>query len=462
MRRAATLLLLVWGAQGISAALNIEAFGAVANDSSIHQAAINGLAINAAFAAAQYNGTSANGTRTVLVPASKTFWVLPAGDISGLTDITFQVDGTLSALTTNLSAWPNNTDGSAKHLVSFSFCSDVTITGSGSIVGNGYDWWWYVILTGHDNRPNLLQLFSCENVLLESVYMANSPMYHVFASDMLNFTARNMEIYVDVEAQAELLSRKGFMTVEGDGSGMPAGIPTFPLNTDGIDPAGRNVWISNVTITNFDDAIAVKPTHEGGRLANCSENMLIEDIHVRFGVGMTIGSVPPHALVNCVRNITFRNVDFTTPIKAIYVKTNPGHTGSGIIDGITYENIYAKSPLWWSIYIAQQQQDQPGGVDTNCSFFYPLGNSSSSTCAANPLITISNIVLRNITMEDAVLSAGLILCNATNPCNGFVMDAVNISSLTNWPVSAGYMCTSAAITTSNSFPVPACVLADDE
>eukprot|EP00959_Pyramimonas_sp_CCMP1952_P005365 113185-Pyramimonas_sp.AAC.2 len=36
--------------------------------------------------------------------------------------------------------------------------------------------------------------------------------------------------------------------------------PTFPLNTDGIDPAGRDIHIYNISVTNFDDAVAVKPT----------------------------------------------------------------------------------------------------------------------------------------------------------------------------------------------------------
>lgn len=43
--------------------------------------------------------------------------------------------------------------------------------------------------------------------------------------------------------------------------------PVFPLNTDGIDPAGSNVTIRNVNITNFDDSIAVKPTHNYATVA---------------------------------------------------------------------------------------------------------------------------------------------------------------------------------------------------
>ncbi len=46
---------------------------------------------------------------------------------------------------------------------------------------------------------------------------------------------------------------------------------------------------------------------------------------------MTVGSVPPEKDVNCVRNITFRNINMIRPLKGIYVKTNPGNEGSGII-----------------------------------------------------------------------------------------------------------------------------------
>ena len=39
------------------------------------------------------------------------------------------------------------------------------------------------------------------------------------------------------------------------------------------------------------------------------------------------------------------------PIKAIYVKTNPGTIGYGIISNITFENFDIHKPLWWGIYI---------------------------------------------------------------------------------------------------------------
>jgi polygalacturonase len=82
------------------------------------------------------------------------------------------------------------------------------------------------------------------------------------------------------------------------------------LNTDGIDPSGSNIIIRNVTITSYDDAVAVKPAHIGNQIAKCAENILVENCKVYFGVGMTIGTVPPHTMHNCIRNVTFRNITF--------------------------------------------------------------------------------------------------------------------------------------------------------
>lgn len=79
--------------------------------------------------------------------------------------------------------------------------------------------------------------------------------------------------------------------------------------------------------------MAVKPSNQGDSIAKCSENILVEDCTVFYGVGMTIGSVPPNNLA-CVRNVTFRNIEFTRPFKAIYIKTNPGDSGDGIIENI--------------------------------------------------------------------------------------------------------------------------------
>ena len=129
--------------------------------------------------------------------------------------------------------------------------------------------------------------------------------------------------------------------------------PIFPLNTDRIDPSGSNIIIENVNITNFDDAVAVKPANKGHKVSKngCAENILVKNANVMFGVGMTIGSVPPNGNHACIRNVTFKDINFEYPLKAIYVKTNPGDGGSGEIVNILYENIKIHFPVWYNIYI---------------------------------------------------------------------------------------------------------------
>jgi polygalacturonase len=128
-------------------------------------------------------------------------------------------------------------------------------------------------------------------------------------------------------------------------------IPMFPFNTDGIDPSGGNMHIYNLTVQNFDDVVVPKPSHDD----DCTRDMLVENVEVRLGVGMSIGSVPPHVGGSCIRNITFRNVVMKRPFKGIYVKTNPGSNGWGNISDIYYKNISMDRPIWWAIYLGPQQ-----------------------------------------------------------------------------------------------------------
>jgi len=44
-------------------------------------------------------------------------------------------------------------------------------------------------------------------------------------------------------------------------------LPTFPLNTDGIDPRGKNALIERINITNYDDAVAIKDMSKLGKYA---------------------------------------------------------------------------------------------------------------------------------------------------------------------------------------------------
>ena len=66
---------------------------------------------------------------------------------------------------------------------------------------------------------------------------------------------------------------------------------------------------------------------------------------------MSIGSISSEVgTFPCVRNFSFRDINFEYPLKALYIKTNPGDSGYGLIENILYENIKIHFPVWWNIY----------------------------------------------------------------------------------------------------------------
>ncbi len=137
---------------------------------------------------------------------------------------------------------------------------------------------------------------------------------------------------------------------------------------------------------------------------------------------MTLGSVPPHANTNCIRDVTFRNISFDTPIKAVYIKTNPGDDGNGFIENILYENLKIDTPIWWGIYIGPQQQKQPDGGGPGC-MLYPL----LKNCQTQPRITMRNITLLNVDSINGILPPGIITCNETNPCHDINFDNMKVT-----------------------------------
>ena len=124
--------------------------------------------------------------------------------------------------------------------------------------GHGY-WWWmreYLILN-KGTRPHLLAIQRVRNIRIEGVKWQNSPSYHIKLDDVDQVVMQNFEIWVNAFEQHRLHQQFGGFYNFGNGTGYP----TYALNTDGIDPSGSNMLIRNLTITSYDDAVAVKPMH---------------------------------------------------------------------------------------------------------------------------------------------------------------------------------------------------------
>ena len=312
--------------------------------------------------------------------------------------------------------------------------TDITIRGGGKIDGRGYIWWlntWRVskkYMPSGARRPNLIAIDYSKRITIHDLLLKNSPSFHIRTSQLMDSTFYNLDIKVNTTAQLDILKRNYLTGI----------IPLFPLNTDGIDPAGQNIHIFNITCQNYDDVVVPKPTHTSpGQYTNCTQDMLVENITIRLGVGLSIGSVPPNDNCNCVKNITFRNAKMEKPLKGIYLKTNPGDSGNGIIQDIIYENITMHQPIWWAIYLGPQQQKQPDKGGPGC-MLYPY--DPKNTCATQPRINISNIQLKNVHITNSLLFPIVMRCNAKNPCKDVIFEDVKIKGWLIGKKDKGFVC----------------------
>ena len=412
---------------------------------------------------------------TVVVPTGSFFCNggIEATDLHG---VTLRVDGTLRAVA-NFSAWPIGAkifDASLDvaeevqvrgseyaAFIAIDSSTRFTLCGRGLIDGGGVPWWnQYVLKPLAAHRPKLIHFTNATDVRVVDIHLINSPSFHLLMTDVARVEIARISIIVDrsklQELKAVLRARRG---VDSRDSGFP--LQPEDLNTDGIDAAGRDVWIHDCVIVNDDDSIAIKPlqlVNSKNINANCSEDMVIERMNIT-GMGLSIGSVPPHVGVNCVRNITFRDIIMPGTGKGIYVKSNPGCAADGskraIITNITYANITINEPKWWSIWIGPQQQHEPGSaLGDKCALDYPI----SKSCPTQGCVDFRHIVLRDIVITKPLLSPGVLLGNVTNPM-GVTFENVVVEKPGLFPFGETYKCEHVAGTATSSTPKPPCMSA---
>lgn len=281
---------------------NILKFGAIPNEDSLQAQQANAKAINEAIIKA--NSSDSFGDARIVVIPNKKFYTLPI-KINKCQDIVVEIQGKIAACN-RIKHWPRTSSSnrfSYEDFISITYSNNITLLGGGKIDGRGYIWWlnsWLVTkkyLPANSGRPHLIAVRMVKDLTVHDLTLKNSPCFHMKIDQTIDAVIYNIDIKVNTTAQLDILKRYYLI----------GSVPMFPLNTDGIDPNGRNFHIFNITCQNYDDVVVPKPSHRNSGYTNCTENMLIENITVRLGVGLSIGSVPPNSEINCVRNITFRN-----------------------------------------------------------------------------------------------------------------------------------------------------------
>jgi polygalacturonase len=209
---------------------------------------------------------------------------------------------------------------------------------------------------GHYLRPQFIQPYRCKNVLIEGVTLKNSPMWQVHPVLCTNVTVRKMTI-----TGADLNRESG-------------------PNTDGCDPEScKDVLIQGCNFNTGDDCIAIKAgrNEDGRRVNERSENIVIQDCHMKDGHGgVTIGS----EISGGVRNVFAENCRMDSPRLDTAVRIKNNAMRGGVLENIHVRNVEVGE-------VAQ--------AGLSIDFFYEEGEAGKFT----PVVR--NVDLRNLTTRKA-------------------------------------------------------------
>ena len=195
-------------------------------------------------------------------------------------------------------------------------------------------------------RPNFIQPYRCENVLIEGLSIVNSPMWEVHPVLCTNVTVRGLRIN------------------------------SHGPNNDGCDPEScRDVLIERCTFDTGDDCIALKSgrNDDGRRLHTPIENVVIRDCDMKDGHGgVVIGS----EISGGARNIFAEKCRMDSPRleRALRFKNNAAR--GGVIEHVAMRDVTV---------------GQLAEAVVACDFFYEEGKNGAFT----PVLR--DVDVRNVT-----------------------------------------------------------------
>lgn len=268
-----------------------------------------------------------------------------------------------------------------------------TISGEGTIDGNGLRYWkhfwerrkWNPKCTNKDEqRPRLVFISNCKNVQIENVHLQNSPFWTTHIYKCENVKLLRLYIY------------------------SPAS-PVKAPSTDAIDiDVCKNVLVKHCYMSVNDDAIALKggkgpwaddPTKSEGNGGN--ENIIIEDCTYGFCHGcLTCGSESIYD-----HNIILRRIKVDNANNLLWLKMRPDTPQR--YEYITVEDITgnAKNFLlirpWTQFYDLKGRKDPPmsysdnivmRNIDLDCDVFFNVEPNTDQYILTN--FTFENLNVR--------------------------------------------------------------------
>ena len=211
-------------------------------------------------------------------------------------------------------SWPGSPyTGTVSPLINGSSLTNIAVTGMGMFDGQGSPWWIANNNNSAINRPLILSLQPCSQVLLQDFTSSNPPVAHIALKG--------------VGGNINIIAIKLFAPDSAD--------PVNPShNTDGVDLAETNALFQDCIISTGDDNIAI------GSSGSVSKDILVTNCFFGFGHGLSIGSFTSGG----VSNLTVVNCTFSNTGNGIKIKSERNR--GGVVQNLNYYNLTMTNVGW--------------------------------------------------------------------------------------------------------------------
>lgn len=315
-------------------------------------------------------------------------------DMTGLNNKAIVLDGTVQ-FNPNIPYWTGNS-----FQIPFQNSStfwqfggtDLSITGSGTLDGQGSPWWSAFNKNSSLLRPIILHTFNAKNVLIQGIHMINSPIW-------FNLVDSSSNVIFD---------------------GVTINAATGTPNTDGWDTyRSDSVTIKNSVIQNGDDCVSFKPN---------STNILVSNLTCTGSHGISVGSLGQYpGMFDIVQNVLAENVKMSNAENGARIKAWAGaNVGSGMVKNITFTGFVVSDV------------DSPLVID-QCY------ETSDADCEANPSnVIIQDVFFNNISGTGSSLTVATLDCSPDGRCSDINVN--NLSSLKGSSSKPKFECENVVLT----------------
>ncbi|KAL1224140.1 Exopolygalacturonase [Cardamine amara subsp. amara] len=283
--------------------------------------------------------------------------------------ISFVIDGTLLAP-------PRNEDIKKETWINFQYIDYLTVSGGGTVDGQGKESWSLNDCNKNHNCPKLAMNMGFDFVKkssIEGITSLNSKAGHFNFYNVDNFIITGVNIIA----------------------------PGDSPNTDGIKIGfSSNMQISNTRISTGDDCIAI---------LSGNTNFNIYNVMCGPGHGISVGSLGKYKNEKNIDGITIKNTVFTGTTNGIRIKTWESSATEIVISNFLYENI--------------QMIDVENPININQKYcpYPPCGNQGNSH------VQIQNVKLKNIWGTSKNKLALQLQCSESFPCKNVELVDINLT-----------------------------------